>query len=32
MAVERPNPRGGTLRWTVQRLAPGPVEPRLLAP
>lgn len=32
LIVERPSPKGGTLRWTVQRLAPGPIDPRLLAP
>jgi hypothetical protein len=32
MVVERPNPKGGTLRWTVQKLSPGPIDPRLLAP
>lgn len=32
MAIERPNPKGGTLRWTVEKLTPGPIEPRLLAP
>jgi len=32
MQVERPNPRGGTMCWTVQRLIPGPVDPKLLVP
>lgn len=32
MTVERPNLKGGTLRWTVQRLVAGPIDPRLLVP